>query len=123
MSKPCNKKFYVNKIYEEQKIIKKEKVEKIRWKISTFFHQGFLAWLFISFFFTHCSLFQSDSEYMAGQLSAFGYALIENPEEADLWLINTWVLLLVFLSFIYSSKCILVTKIVCVVKNDVILFN
>ncbi|KAF6139393.1 hypothetical protein GIB67_026235 [Kingdonia uniflora] len=32
---------------------------------------------------------QSDSEYMAGQLSAFGYALSDNPEEADLWLINT----------------------------------
>ncbi|PON33176.1 MiaB-like tRNA modifying enzyme, archaeal-type [Parasponia andersonii] len=26
---------------------------------------------------------------MAGQLSAFGYSLSENPEEADLWLINT----------------------------------
>jgi threonylcarbamoyladenosine tRNA methylthiotransferase CDKAL1 len=26
---------------------------------------------------------------MAGQLSAFGYALTEVPEEADLWLINT----------------------------------
>ncbi|KAK3230087.1 hypothetical protein Dsin_001968 [Dipteronia sinensis] len=36
-----------------------------------------------------CSHNQSDSEYMAGQLSAFGYALTENPEEADLWLINT----------------------------------
>ncbi|CAM8914842.1 unnamed protein product [Rhodiola kirilowii] len=36
-----------------------------------------------------CSHNQSDSEYMAGQLSAFGYALSENPEEADLWLINT----------------------------------
>ncbi|XP_070669967.1 uncharacterized protein [Malus domestica] len=32
---------------------------------------------------------QSDSEYMAGQLSAFGYPLSDNPEEADLWLINT----------------------------------
>ncbi|KAF9601447.1 hypothetical protein IFM89_020214 [Coptis chinensis] len=32
---------------------------------------------------------QSDSEYMAGQLSAFGYALSDKPEEADLWLINT----------------------------------
>uniref|UniRef100_A0A7N0RI70 MTTase N-terminal domain-containing protein n=1 Tax=Kalanchoe fedtschenkoi TaxID=63787 RepID=A0A7N0RI70_KALFE len=31
----------------------------------------------------------SDSEYMAGQLSAFGYTLSENPEVADLWLINT----------------------------------
>lgn len=36
-----------------------------------------------------CSHNQSDSEYMAGQLSSFGYALSENPEEADLWLINT----------------------------------
>ncbi|KAG1331107.1 putative threonylcarbamoyladenosine tRNA methylthiotransferase [Cocos nucifera] len=32
---------------------------------------------------------QSDSEYMAGQLSAFGYAVTDEPEEADLWLINT----------------------------------
>ncbi|KAJ0087349.1 hypothetical protein Patl1_07480 [Pistacia atlantica] len=31
---------------------------------------------------------QSDSEYMAGQLSAFGYSLSDNPEEADLWPIN-----------------------------------
>lgn len=36
-----------------------------------------------------CSHNQSDSEYMAGQLSAFGYALSENPDESDLWLINT----------------------------------
>ncbi|GAV62952.1 UPF0004 domain-containing protein/Radical_SAM domain-containing protein [Cephalotus follicularis] len=36
-----------------------------------------------------CSHNQSDSEYMAGQLSAFGYALSDNPAEADLWLINT----------------------------------
>ncbi|KAA3453541.1 CDK5 regulatory subunit-associated protein 1-like 1 [Gossypium australe] len=33
--------------------------------------------------------YQSDSEYMAGQLSAFGYAISDNPEEGDLWLINT----------------------------------
>ena len=32
---------------------------------------------------------QSDSEYMAGQLSAYGYTLTDTPEEADLWLINT----------------------------------
>ncbi|KAH9758100.1 threonylcarbamoyladenosine tRNA methylthiotransferase [Citrus sinensis] len=32
---------------------------------------------------------ESDSEYMAGQLSAFGYALTDNSEEADIWLINT----------------------------------
>ncbi|XP_028801621.1 threonylcarbamoyladenosine tRNA methylthiotransferase [Neltuma alba] len=36
-----------------------------------------------------CSHNQSDSEYMAGQLLAFGYTLSDNPEEADLWLINT----------------------------------
>ncbi|XP_042992928.1 threonylcarbamoyladenosine tRNA methylthiotransferase isoform X1 [Carya illinoinensis] len=36
-----------------------------------------------------CSHNQSDSEYMAGQLSAFGYSLSDNPQEADLWLINT----------------------------------
>lgn len=36
-----------------------------------------------------CSHNQSDSEYMAGQLSAFGYSLSDNPDEADLWLINT----------------------------------
>ncbi|XP_073124181.1 uncharacterized protein [Henckelia pumila] len=36
-----------------------------------------------------CSHNQSDSEYMAGQLSAFGYNLSENEDEADLWLINT----------------------------------
>ncbi|KAG0470972.1 hypothetical protein HPP92_015518 [Vanilla planifolia] len=36
-----------------------------------------------------CSHNQSDSEYMAGQLHAFGYGLTNNPEEADLWLINT----------------------------------
>lgn len=36
-----------------------------------------------------CSHNQSDSEYMAGQLSAYGYTLTDNPKEADLWLINT----------------------------------
>ncbi|KAI4332270.1 hypothetical protein L6164_017193 [Bauhinia variegata] len=36
-----------------------------------------------------CSHNQSDSEYMADQLSAFGYTLSDNPDEADLWLINT----------------------------------
>ncbi|VVA94997.1 unnamed protein product [Arabis nemorensis] len=36
-----------------------------------------------------CSHNQSDSEYMAGQLTAFGYALTEVPDDADLWLINT----------------------------------
>lgn len=34
---------------------------------------------------------QSDSEYMAGQLSAFGYSLTDQPDMADLWLINTYV--------------------------------
>lgn len=34
-------------------------------------------------------ILQSDSEYMAGQLTAFGYGLTEVPEDADLWLINT----------------------------------
>ena len=33
---------------------------------------------------------QSDSEYMAGQLSAFGYDVVDEPEGADLWLINTY---------------------------------
>lgn len=36
-----------------------------------------------------CSHNQSDSEYMAGQLSAYGYGLTEAPDIADLWLINT----------------------------------
>ncbi|KAI4321201.1 hypothetical protein MLD38_034613 [Melastoma candidum] len=36
-----------------------------------------------------CSNNQSDSEYMAGQLEAFGYSLIDSPEEADLWLVNS----------------------------------
>ncbi|KAK8574369.1 hypothetical protein V6N13_016168 [Hibiscus sabdariffa] len=36
-----------------------------------------------------CSHNQSDSEYMAGNLSSFGYAISDNPEEGDLWLINT----------------------------------
>ncbi|MQM22345.1 hypothetical protein Taro_055396 [Colocasia esculenta] len=36
-----------------------------------------------------CSHNQSDSEYMAGQLAAFGYAVTNDPEEADLWLVNT----------------------------------
>lgn len=36
------------------------------------------------------SSLQSDSEYMSGQLSAFGYAITEEPEGADLWLINTY---------------------------------
>lgn len=46
----------------------------------------FLFFQVVSLFLTLC---QSDSEYMAGQLSAFGYALTDNSEEADIWLINT----------------------------------
>ncbi|GER27528.1 (Dimethylallyl)adenosine tRNAmethylthiotransferase MiaB [Striga asiatica] len=41
------------------------------------------------FFVSNCEVKASDSEYMAGQLSAFGYSLSENQDEADLWLINT----------------------------------
>lgn len=36
-----------------------------------------------------CAHNQSDSEYMAGQLSAYGYTISEEPDTADLWLINT----------------------------------
>lgn len=36
-----------------------------------------------------CSHNQSDSEYMAGQLSAYGYTVSDDPEDSDLWLINT----------------------------------
>lgn len=43
-------------------------------------------------------IFQSDSEYIAGQLSAFGYNLSENEDKADMWLINT---LDYFLAFIF----------------------
>ncbi|KAK8934430.1 hypothetical protein KSP39_PZI014568 [Platanthera zijinensis] len=39
---------------------------------------------------SHACSVLSDSEYMSGQLSAFGYALTDSPEEADLWLINTY---------------------------------
>ncbi|CAA2944470.1 threonylcarbamoyladenosine tRNA methylthiotransferase [Olea europaea subsp. europaea] len=35
-----------------------------------------------------CSHNRSDSEYMAGLLSAFGYNLSDNPDEADLGIIN-----------------------------------
>lgn len=44
---------------------------------------------------------QSDSEYMSGQLSAFGYAITEEPEGADLWLINTYAY-----SFLLGYFCI-----------------
>lgn len=38
-----------------------------------------------------CTMFveQSDSEYMAGQLSDYGYSVTDAPDGADLWLINT----------------------------------
>lgn len=61
----------------------------------TSFINKYLCRLFFFFlilfivFFTLFLLSQSDSEYMAGQLSAFGYSLSDSPEEADLWLINT----------------------------------
>ncbi|XP_044270432.1 threonylcarbamoyladenosine tRNA methylthiotransferase [Tribolium madens] len=36
-----------------------------------------------------CAHNSSDTEYMAGQLSAYGYKLTENKKEADLWLLNS----------------------------------
>ncbi|KAJ8924551.1 hypothetical protein NQ315_000700 [Exocentrus adspersus] len=36
-----------------------------------------------------CAHNSSDSEYMAGQLAAYGYTLTENKNEADLWLLNS----------------------------------
>ena len=36
-----------------------------------------------------CSHNQSDSEYMAGQLEAYGYRIVSNSNDADLWLVNT----------------------------------
>lgn len=39
--------------------------------------------------FMKCRCFQSDSEYMAGQLSAYGFKLLDAPEHADIWLVNT----------------------------------
>lgn len=36
-----------------------------------------------------CAHNNSDSEYMAGQLAAYGYTLTENKNEADLWLLNS----------------------------------
>ncbi|KAK6491616.1 threonylcarbamoyladenosine tRNA methylthiotransferase [Huso huso] len=36
-----------------------------------------------------CSHNNSDGEYMAGQLAAYGYKMTENPSEADLWLLNS----------------------------------
>ena len=36
-----------------------------------------------------CTHNNSDSEYMAGQLAAYGYKLTENKSDADLWLLNS----------------------------------
>ncbi|XP_046353392.2 threonylcarbamoyladenosine tRNA methylthiotransferase-like [Haliotis rufescens] len=36
-----------------------------------------------------CSHNNSDSEYMAGQLAAYGYKITEEKEKADLWLLNS----------------------------------
>ncbi|XP_060046784.1 threonylcarbamoyladenosine tRNA methylthiotransferase [Erinaceus europaeus] len=36
-----------------------------------------------------CSHNNSDGEYMAGQLAAFGYQITENASDADLWLLNS----------------------------------
>lgn len=36
-----------------------------------------------------CAHNSSDSEYMAGQLSAYGYKLTDDKAKADLWLLNS----------------------------------
>lgn len=36
-----------------------------------------------------CSHNNSDSEYMAGQLAAFGYSIVDDKKSADLWLLNS----------------------------------
>merc|ERR1719452_256535 len=36
-----------------------------------------------------CAHNSSDSEYMAGQLAAQGYDIVDNRDEADLWLLNS----------------------------------
>ncbi|XP_059151882.1 threonylcarbamoyladenosine tRNA methylthiotransferase-like isoform X3 [Physella acuta] len=36
-----------------------------------------------------CSHNNSDSEYMAGQLAAYGYQITDDKEKADLWLLNS----------------------------------
>lgn len=36
-----------------------------------------------------CSHNNSDGEYMAGQLAAYGYKITDNAENADLWLLNS----------------------------------
>ena len=36
-----------------------------------------------------CTHNTSDSEYMAGMLAAYGYEIIHDKHEADLWLLNS----------------------------------
>lgn len=36
-----------------------------------------------------CAHNSSDSEYMAGQLAAYGYKLTQDKSKADLWLLNS----------------------------------
>lgn len=36
-----------------------------------------------------CAHNSSDSEYMAGQLAAYGYSLTQEKDKADLWLLNS----------------------------------
>lgn len=36
-----------------------------------------------------CTHNSSDSEYMAGQLAAYGYKIVDNEIDADLWLLNS----------------------------------
>ena len=36
-----------------------------------------------------CSHNNSDGEYMAGQLAAYGYQIVDDKMTADLWLLNS----------------------------------
>jgi threonylcarbamoyladenosine tRNA methylthiotransferase CDKAL1 len=36
-----------------------------------------------------CTHNTSDSEYMAGQLAAYGYKIVDEPNDANLWLLNS----------------------------------
>eukprot|EP00732_Lithocolla_globosa_P003868 Lithocolla_globosa_v1_NODE_3291_length_1710_cov_4.891239.p3 type:complete len:156 gc:universal NODE_3291_length_1710_cov_4.891239:1709-1242(-) len=36
-----------------------------------------------------CSHNNSDGEYMAGQLAAYGYSVTDTPDEANLWVLNS----------------------------------
>lgn len=36
-----------------------------------------------------CTHNTSDSEYMAGQLASYGYQIVDNSDEAHLWLLNS----------------------------------